>query len=527
MKQEKNIERKAESQNGQSIQDALTEMNTKASPLSPLPRKGEESVGWRQIVIKEKANSWLPISPSASWRRQGGGFRGLRVGYGREGPPGRARSPGTGISPFREHPPDRSRKSDHPPDGGTGLKGINKFLNYNTMNINILLNNKKQILNNNFFNHLIFIIMKKQILILAFVVMAIFASVNNSFGQTPGNAVLGSAPRGTSCVDDALHPLAGKEYTYSAASNEAGNFTFWATKDANFISSTGTFPTQVTTTNMAGRLTTPAGLLTATNYATASATDNVQITWSDATLAGTTALAPTFVVATKDGVCTNNIKVWPISPIVAFTVDIRNIENSAVTSLAYDAAETQCLDQVRTATYNAPNIEYNFGTQYLYWEVVAANFTNSWTPTFQISGLGNGQTATIEWDVLKTFAAATTTTPVAIANGTPVVSATAVTTAATNTSTGVSIYVRVTIQNNTYEGTLVGGTPITLAVDGQNSVSTWDIVNGTGATCTAAAAADQADTALQTLLARPTTTSTTVGVVLPNPALFIPTNATN
>jgi hypothetical protein len=97
-----------------------------------------------------------------------------------------------------------------------------------------------------------------------------------------------------------------------------------------------------------------------------------------------------------------------------------------------------------------------------------------------------------------------------------------VTTAMTNTSAGVSIYVRVIVTHNNYEG--LADRLITLAVDGQNSVPRWDIVNNTpldpGPLCTQILVADQADLALQTIKKRPTLTDLT-----PNP--FIPGNQKN
>lgn len=348
--------------------------------------------------------------------------------------------------------------------------------------------------------------MKKQILFLTFFVLASFAGVTDVMGQ----AVTGSAPRGIDCVDGPLNPIAGKEYTYQAGSNQTGDYTFWATKDWNFIATDGS---GVTTTNMAttkllSSTTTPTGtdlLTTSANYATAAAADNVQITWSDAILAGTTTAAPTFVAVNQEGTCTNNFKAWAIVPIKAFTVDIRNIENEAGTPLGYDAAEDQCFDEVRGATYNAGTIEYNFGTQVLYFEVIAANFTSSWVPTFNIAGLGTNQTALLEWAYESAFT--TIIASSAITNGTPVTTA-AATTSQTTTTGGVSIYVRVTITNNTYEG--INATPITLSVDGVNSVGDWDIENNTltdaGPLCNAGTLNDGMDAATQTLNPRPTVT---------------------
>ena len=354
--------------------------------------------------------------------------------------------------------------------------------------------------------------MKKQILFS--LLLAIFAG-SIAYGQ----AINGSIPRGILCVDTPLNPIAGKEYTYQAGSNQPGSYTFWATKDVNFISAG--------TTNMATtKLTTASGdLLTASaNYAAADVSDNVKITWSDAILSGTTVAAPTFVAVNQDGSCTNNFKVWAIKPIKAFTVDIRNMENATVAPLAYGANEDQCFDQVRGAKYNAANnggtVEYDYGTQVLYFEVVAANFTTSWTPTFTLAGLGNGQTALIQWDYNKTFNSGAAGAPYTVASG--AVSATPVSTALTSTTSGVSIYVKVTITNNTFEG--LAAVPITLTVDGTNSVGDWDIENNTlsnpGPLCNVTAGADNMDVATQTINPRPK-----IDAIAPAP--FAPGNQTN
>lgn len=354
--------------------------------------------------------------------------------------------------------------------------------------------------------------MKKQILF-SFL-LALFAGTI-AFGQ----AITGSAPRPISCVDSPLNPIAGKEYSYQAGSNQTGNYTFWATKDVNFITTSA----GVTTTNMAStKLTTAAGnLLTAsTNYATADASDLVKITWSDAIISGTTPAAPTFVAVNQDGTCTNNFKVWTITPIKAFTVDIQNMNNSTVLSSGYGINEEQCFDQVRGAKYNAGTMEYDYGTQVLYFEVIAANFTSSWIPTFTLAGLGNGQTAVIQWDYTKTFNSGIAGAPYTVASGTA--SVTPVSTALTSTTSGVSIYVRVTITNSTFEG--LGLLPITLTVDGVNSAGEWDIENNTlsnpGPLCNLTIGADNMDVATQTLKPRPT-----VNAVAPAP--FTPGNETH
>ncbi|WP_299581053.1 hypothetical protein [uncultured Sunxiuqinia sp.] len=360
--------------------------------------------------------------------------------------------------------------------------------------------------------------MKKQFLIQTFLALALLAGVNDALGQ----AVAGSATRGIVCTDGPLSPIAGKEYTYQATSNQTGDYTFWSTQDMSFIS---TDAAGVTTTNIATMFTspqtTPTGtdlIATSANYGVANAADNVQITWSDATLAKATAATPIFVAVNQQGTCTNNFEAWAIQPIKAFIVDIKNIDPAdGTTSLDYDTDAETCFDEVRGATYNPATggIEYDFGTQVLYFEVVAANFTGHWVPTFTLSALGTGQTATIEWDYDLNFNA-----PNVATSG--VESTVNVTTNEGSTTNGVSIYVRVTISNNTYEGLVAED--ITLTVDGVNSVGDWDIENNNladaGPLCNPGTLNDGMDAATQTLTPRPD-----VQEVAPTP--LVPGNETN
>jgi len=84
-----------------------------------------------------------PITTFANVRSQKGG---LRVGYGREGPPGRARSPGTAQIMFPDNPTDICPDRVQNPCQGI----VSQFLNFITMKINTLINNKYQIFTNNF-----------------------------------------------------------------------------------------------------------------------------------------------------------------------------------------------------------------------------------------------------------------------------------------------------------------------------------------------------------------------------------------
>ena len=363
--------------------------------------------------------------------------------------------------------------------------------------------------------------MKKQILTLTFFVLILVISGNSKvFGQ----ALPGSAPRGTACVDDALHPIAGKPYTYELiATPTGGNFQWWATKDPNFVTTNATTGVRTYNNDAANLLTVTDGDLidASTNYNTAATSNTVTITWSDALLSNTVYNTnPTFVATLYNNVvCADNLKVYQLDPIKAFTVDILNYDET--TALTYGALDDQCIDLVSSATFNGTTMEYEYGENVFVYEVVAANFTGSYTPVFDLTGLTAAlnavQTYTLEWtyDKPSTWSASTVFVDY-VTNPTTVV-----TTNEKNTSTGVSIYVRLTVTNNNFELNATDnptGLTFALAVDGLNSVSEYDVDNGDGTDCdqTTVAAADQADIAEQTLLPRPSLIEGTTSTATPN-----------
>jgi hypothetical protein len=328
--------------------------------------------------------------------------------------------------------------------------------------------------------------MKKQILIVTFFVAALLAGTSNVFGQ----AVHNSNPRGLSCSDDALHPFAGKTYKYEVLSNATnGNYLWWATKDPNFI--------------VDGALNNSTAFTTNDPTATS---DTVGIAWSSEVLANTTYLTnPTFVAvyhSNTDDFCADNLKVFELDPLNGFIVDIMNINDTDVSSggIGYDALEDQCVSLVDSAWYSGGTMNYNYGKDTLYYEVVAANFSTLYYPQFNISGLDATQTATIEWSYTTDFTTTYSVTAGTLGND-------PVETDETNTSNGVSIYVRVIVSNNDYE-TLTAQT-ITLTVDGQNSVGDWDVDNwdGTNLICNQTTNADEEDFVEQTINPRPTVTA--------------------
>jgi len=336
----------------------------------------------------------------------------------------------------------------------------------------------------------------KQLILLILVTGMVATS---AFAQTTG-----SAPQPVSCVNDPLHPIAGKPYDYSAILNPTGGTTYWyATKSATFV-----------TAGVKSAVEIPADGVTimsgATNYLTlgsgAASPNTTNVTWTSAGLKGVDATTnPLFMVLEYKGpTCSNNMKVYQILPKNAFTVDILNLKNTDKSPLAYGTTDTQCYADIASAKFVSPNMVYDYGVNKMYFEVVAANFTKAFTPSFKLTGLKTGQSALVEWTADKTFATGLTALGAAQAatTGTPLNFAGQVAnTTVANTTLGVSVYVRVTINNGLYEG--LTDDAIALAVEAVNDSAEPDIDN---ATC-AAPASTYEDVATQTLNLRPTVTS--------------------
>lgn len=344
--------------------------------------------------------------------------------------------------------------------------------------------------------------MKKQILLLVAFSLVIFAGSFTAFGQ----AVHYSTSRPLSCTGDALHPIAGQEWTYAVVGSVPGTYHFWATKDPQFIKTAAS----VTTFNNATALATPTDLLTATaNYNNPGATAEVKITWSSSILSNTVfqgtpdptgaTPSPTYVAVyfkATDG-CSDNFKVWELDPINGFTIDILAIDPDAVTTAPdFAVVPETCLDMVESATYASGAMVYDYGDNYLYFEIVASNFSGSFVPTAVLTGFLGTQTATSYEYTTDLPSAWGPTSWAPFVSGT-----TSITTADTDTKDGVSVFLRILIDHNNFEG--IAGQTLTLTADAQNAQGEWDVVNDT---CVDPGAADLNDTSTTKFTARPSVT---------------------
>lgn len=333
--------------------------------------------------------------------------------------------------------------------------------------------------------------MKKQILLLAIFSLAVFAGTT-AYGQalSPSPFTPASTPAPTpTCVGTPQEPKAGISYSYEFNADfgdggPATGFKWWATKNPDFIKLVGGKTTLNQATDSLGKLASKKELLDySVSYEDSTTTNGVDITWHPDLLARTdyqqghigagSVAAPTstFVVGWATNGCTDNIKVWEINPQPSFTVDIKNIDDATREPAAYGTSVTQCVDEVRAAKYNPTThlVDYNFGWDTLYYEVVAANFATSWVPTFRLNGLAAGQTAMIGWATSLANAVAGTfiETEAAITNNVNLNGATALTSTVDNTTNGVSLFVRVVKTNNVVETTTQE--TITLAVAGTDA----------------------------------------------------------
>jgi len=404
--------------------------------------------------------------------------------------------------------------------------------------------------------------MKKQILILAIFTMAfIFAGTNKVVGQLlPGvtttspvaPAVLQPIPV-LSCIagSEPLHPFAGVSYNYaldgSSGIETAENWTWWATKDQDFIPSVGVLnlTTGTPLTVGAGDLVATSGDYGVDNRGGVAGSPSVDITWSAGVLAGTDYQGlpgpgtPTFVVGYAEGVlCADNIQVYEINPLPNFTIDIAAINPDDDATLAWDDQLTAdlCVDVVQSAIYNPGTYELDmdFGTNTFYFEVAAANFVVDWTPTFTLDqtnfpGLQGTQTAVLELyasltdaqgnlGILGTNAGSDWTN----AGGTWASGVNLDATNIADVATGVSVFVKVIVTNDTYES--LTASPFVLAVDAQDNTETgiWDMDDLDCGIDPTTIVADQDDLATVTVLPRPQLDNNTIDAGIPNPTNRVP-----
>lgn len=366
--------------------------------------------------------------------------------------------------------------------------------------------------------------MKKQILVLLAVILAV--GISSSYGQL--------APRPVTCLSaDALHPIPGNPYTYEVnvpTPPGTKEYLWFVTQDPNFIAA-GTLT--------ANRESVPASSVlaaTGTGYNDATTgTAQLSLTWKSFAY---NPAQPVFVViqvkntsSGTDACVSQNLKVYKIQPLNAFTLDIANQNATQVTQPGYGTNIPRCISDIVSSTYvpessvgaGDDGILYDFGQDVLYYEVVAANWSEAWRPSVMLSGFDPLEHVTVEY---STDAAWTTPVAMTDAGGGLYTTTTTVTPASGSFvgSAGQSIFIRVTLDHSDLVNPSALGLTdqtIVLAVDGvtvpASGTGVGDVhtdPGGTPSTCPWVDAFAN-DIATQTLKARPDVISNTGLPVLP------------
>lgn len=245
--------------------------------------------------------------------------------------------------------------------------------------------------------------MKKQILILTFFVAAILAGNNNVFAQVDDpqlDAAVASCPVPAvlNCgTAGALSPLPGEVYTYDIEATGTGTTIHWfVTTDLNVIASAS-----LTSSIEAAGGTYVLTAGTTTNGGNASYNDNtntgdiLEVSWNYFAPSPPVLLVAFAVDAAG---CTNNIEVYRIEPVFNFVLEIAALEDDGTIQDPADPAE--CASPVQSATYDATTstLTVDYGDNYIYYIVSAANFVHSWDPSFVAPTSAGGSTVgTVEW----------------------------------------------------------------------------------------------------------------------------------
>ena len=314
--------------------------------------------------------------------------------------------------------------------------------------------------------------MKKQILFLAMFTLAlIFAGSNHVFGQVVYSdyvtgvpvkvpaAALGCAGSVTS---PQLNPTPGVTYTYTISTTPAVvGSVLWFVTDQNAVLTGGALVAAASRDKADGTgsyiSTAPAAVYNTTGLTT----KTIDISWKNFDGATNEVLLVAYVTGAAG--CSDNVQVWRIQPVFNFTLDVLSMfDVGGLGTILTPASE--CVSMIESANYTpaTPALTMNYGKNYVFFSVNAANFVGSWMPDLQATATYG--TPSVTWATpadaqLNAAGIATgtwnlTTVEVPAAGGAGVAVGAA----------GEGIVVRVEVLNGNNEG--ITNNTVTLTVDG-------------------------------------------------------------
>jgi hypothetical protein len=310
------------------------------------------------------------------------------------------------------------------------------------------------------------------------------------------------APTALTCLTGTGNsPMPGVSYEYTITSNIVPSGVHWfVTDEANVIAGQ-TKTVIIDPGNGTGDylLSVDAG-----DYNLATGTDmTIELTWNS--FDGNAHQVLLVVYTLDETGCTDNVQAWRIIPQYNFTLDVAGILDDGT-----DGA-SECVSPIQTATFNGTELAMDYGQNYVFFAVNAANWTTSWVPT-----IADGSTTTYggtivgyEWAYPDQAHGAT---PVWNAPNTPVLASHyASVSSGFIGAAGECIIVKVELDHNDYE---LAGTDeiVSIAVDGDMWNVTTSAHDGTypdlddnDTSCNG----DSTDEAEYTIESRPAITPTT------------------
>ena len=221
--------------------------------------------------------------------------------------------------------------------------------------------------------------MKKQILFLAFFTLAIFFAGTKSYAQSQVETdALTAVPSfctpaiALACGSiDALHPSPGVSYPYTITTSSAGSTVhFFVTDDASIITTQGAIAAAIELADG----TSPYILTADAAYNDPASTAlTVNITWKSFNGTANNVILVTYNIDAAG--CTNNIEAWRIEPVYVFTLDVAGIADDGASG---GAAVTECVVPIQSASYDGTDLTVDYGTNWVYFVVNAANWQTSW-----------------------------------------------------------------------------------------------------------------------------------------------------
>jgi len=369
--------------------------------------------------------------------------------------------------------------------------------------------------------------MKKQILIFAMFILALIFAGTKSYGQVVYKDFVEGTPLCTpavplpsACASTAghLNPTPGQVYNYSITTDPADvDQVLWFVTDNSAVLAAGALTTDRDPGDGTGDYILQAE--PAVYNLAANTQKDIDISWQWFDGETNEVLLVAYVKGASG--CSDNLEVWRIKPIFTFTLDVAALLDDGT------FGDEECVSPVESATYTETDGVYSltmdYGENWVFFSVNAANFAHSWMPDLSAVVTGASTIGAVEWAYPANAQAAAgpwnaTTVPVL---------ASASATGGVVGGDGECIVVRVEIQHGNNPTPLAAATEtVTLSVDGimydaanavytNASLADVDVDPNDPDSCVQ----DYTDTSDYTLKARPQITA-----VAPAPVSFEPKN---